>query len=295
MKSKRAVVVVTNHNYGNFLKDCIDSVLGQYSAPEKIVVVDDGSTDNSLEILSLYSDEHVHVIPKSNGGQLSCFNIICKMLSSDDIVFMLDADDIYPPDYIREARRKFELGFDVVLSGVKRFRQAKQHLASCIVSNDPDVEIHRSVFLTLQEQCWIGTPTSGIALTGAAYLKIFPYCNESDWVVRADDVVVYGSSILGLRKLFSPSLAISYRVHENNNFYGQILSQRNLLERGLAVERLFEEMSARSGVSRKSQPHLALLEADQIPKTYATLFFIPPFWRLKMKKVFYRLWKFFIL
>src|SRR5215467_8654579 len=49
-------VVIVNHNYGRYLGECIDSVLAQTYSRIETIVVDDGSTDNSLEVLRSYSN-----------------------------------------------------------------------------------------------------------------------------------------------------------------------------------------------------------------------------------------------
>lgn len=63
-------IIVPVYNTGRFLKRCLDSCLSQTYQYVEIVAIDDGSTDNSLEILLDYSrkDQRVRVISKSNEG-----------------------------------------------------------------------------------------------------------------------------------------------------------------------------------------------------------------------------------
>src|ERR1700757_584817 len=69
----KATVVINNYNYGQFLGTAIESALGQTYANTEVVVVDDGSTDDSREIIASYGDR-VRAVLKSNGGQASAFN-----------------------------------------------------------------------------------------------------------------------------------------------------------------------------------------------------------------------------
>jgi glycosyltransferase involved in cell wall biosynthesis len=93
-----ASVIINNYNYGHFLPEAIESSLNQTYAPLETIVVDDGSTDNSREILSQYGDRLVSVL-KQNGGQASAFNAGFAA-SHGDIICFLDADDIYLPEKV---------------------------------------------------------------------------------------------------------------------------------------------------------------------------------------------------
>jgi glycosyltransferase involved in cell wall biosynthesis len=88
-------VVINNYNYERFLGAAIDSALSQRHSRVEVVVVDDGSTDNSREVIESYGKEVV-AIYKPNGGQTSALNSGFEA-STGDIVCFLDADDsLYP-------------------------------------------------------------------------------------------------------------------------------------------------------------------------------------------------------
>ena len=86
-------ILINNYNYGHFLAEAIDSVLNQTYPNKEVVVVDDGSTDHSREIIAQYGDAIVSVL-KPNGGQASAFNAgFAKSLG--EIICFLDADDLF--------------------------------------------------------------------------------------------------------------------------------------------------------------------------------------------------------
>jgi glycosyltransferase involved in cell wall biosynthesis len=87
-----ASIVVNNHNYGCYLADALESALTQTFPRVEVVVVDDGSTDDSREIIGRYADRVVPVF-KANGGQASAMNAGFAR-SSGDVVIFLDADDM---------------------------------------------------------------------------------------------------------------------------------------------------------------------------------------------------------
>jgi glycosyltransferase involved in cell wall biosynthesis len=88
-------ILINNYNYGRFLSEAIHSALEQSYANREIIVVDDGSTDNSLAVAQSFG-ERVHLIAKENGGQASAFNAGFAA-SRGDIICLLDADDVFLP------------------------------------------------------------------------------------------------------------------------------------------------------------------------------------------------------
>lgn len=85
-------IVIRNYNYAEFLPDALDSALNQTYSPVEIIVVDDGSTDRSREILDAYATRCLIVL-QANGGEGSAVNAGFAA-ASGDIVLFLDADDV---------------------------------------------------------------------------------------------------------------------------------------------------------------------------------------------------------
>src|SRR5579872_6996796 len=93
-------VLINNYNYGRFLREAIDSALKQTYKNIEVVVVDDGSTDESREIIRGYGDRVVPVF-KANGGQASAFNEGISA-SRGEIICFLDSDDIFHPTKVEK-------------------------------------------------------------------------------------------------------------------------------------------------------------------------------------------------
>lgn len=101
MQRPLASVVVDNYNYAGFLGEAIDSALAQTYDPREVVVVDDGSTDGSREVIARYGDRIVPVL-QENRGQAGAFNAGFRA-SRGDVVAFLDADDVLFPRALERA------------------------------------------------------------------------------------------------------------------------------------------------------------------------------------------------
>src|SRR5438094_1927496 len=84
--------IITTYNYAQFIDGAIECALQQTRRPDEIVVVDDGSTDETAEIVARYSAEGVRYVYKENGGAGSARNRGIRETDGDLLAF-LDADD----------------------------------------------------------------------------------------------------------------------------------------------------------------------------------------------------------
>lgn len=92
--------VVNNYNYGRYLHNAIGSVLRQTYDRIEIIVVDDGSTDHSREVIASYGDRLKPILTE-NGGQAHAVNLAAAAASGDYVAF-LDADDFWIPTKIEK-------------------------------------------------------------------------------------------------------------------------------------------------------------------------------------------------
>ncbi|MGE3905450.1 MAG: glycosyltransferase family 2 protein [Reyranellaceae bacterium] len=92
--------VVNNYNYGRYLHNAIGSVLRQTYPRMELIVVDDGSTDHSREIIASYGDR-VRPILSANGGQANAVNLAAAAARGDYTAF-LDSDDFWVPSKIEK-------------------------------------------------------------------------------------------------------------------------------------------------------------------------------------------------
>jgi glycosyltransferase involved in cell wall biosynthesis len=101
-------VVVTCYNYGRYLKGCLESVLSQTYKHIEILVIDDGSTDNTPEVIKPFTElSNLRYIHQSNAGQAHAKNVGIKNSNGDFIAF-LDADDRWCPEKLEKQMPCFD-------------------------------------------------------------------------------------------------------------------------------------------------------------------------------------------
>lgn len=103
----RASVLINNHNYGRYLSEAIESALDQTYAPLEVVVVDDGSTDDSRDVMAAYAGAITAVLRESSHGQHAAINAGLAA-SSGEFLFLLDSDDVFLPAKIEYVVALFE-------------------------------------------------------------------------------------------------------------------------------------------------------------------------------------------
>lgn len=109
-------VLIANYNYARYIDKALESVLRQTYPHFEVVVCDDGSTDNSREVIKQYAsqDSRLKLVCKQNGGVASALNA-AYLASNGQIVCLLDADDTYLPEKLQQVVEAFannaEVGF----------------------------------------------------------------------------------------------------------------------------------------------------------------------------------------
>lgn len=108
MSSKKVTVYITNYNYQDYIEESINSVLRQTYKNYELLIIDDGSTDDSKEIIEKYRYiNNVRIIYQKNKG-LNITNNIAMRLADGDYMVRLDADDYWMPDFLEKMVKKIE-------------------------------------------------------------------------------------------------------------------------------------------------------------------------------------------
>ena len=229
----RIAVVVTCYNYRDFVAEAVDSALAQTRAPETIVVVDDGSTDGSADLLRerYAGDPRVTLLCGPNAGQLGAFRRGLAAVDADVVCF-LDADDRWEPGHLEAIGACFDARPDVamVYTDVRLFGNESHTIA---YARQP-LDLGYTALATWALAHWYGAPTSALALRLELARRCvdLPEAIAAHWRLSADNCLVFGASVLGGRKYFLPSGTVAYRIHGRNGWWstrGPDESYRNRL------------------------------------------------------------------
>jgi glycosyltransferase involved in cell wall biosynthesis len=280
------ICLITNYNYSSFIEECIESALSQSHPFDLILVVDDGSTDDSKALIeSIFSrNPSVVLIAKENGGQLSGFNAAVNLIRNDDRVFFLDADDVYPPDYLELILGNLALHpAEFTYCKDYLFISSRSPLTTAKASGEIAEIVPATSALSRAASCWFGGPTSSITVSGSLFHKIFPYPFESDWRSRADDVIVYASSIISAHKLYLPSLNIGYRTHPNNGYLNRTIGADEIKRRQAALNQLFDWYGSRYSINACPSLYETLSEFFSLSKDQRKRHAVPNLIKLTYK------------
>lgn len=128
MNLKKVSVIIPNYNYARYLSEAVESVLNQSYKPIEIIVVNNGSTDNSLEVLKAF-ENRFRLIDQSNLGQSGARNSGLNQATGDYIAF-LDADDYWHPEKIEKQVKLLSNNTRLVYCGIERFSTAERKITS---------------------------------------------------------------------------------------------------------------------------------------------------------------------
>lgn len=201
--------IIPNYNYANYLREAIDSVLSQTYQNIEVIVVDDGSTDNSREILQDYG-ERIKVIFQKNQGVSPARNNGVKA-SKGELIAFLDADDFWLPRKIEKQVQKFssDKTFGLVHVGVENIDAKGKSLVTLLNGLEGEV----SHELLLFNRAVILGGGSGMMITRKAFEDVGGFdlrlLTSADW-----DIFYQISSRYQVG--FVPKVLLKYRIHGSN-------------------------------------------------------------------------------
>ena len=253
MSTPLITVLITTYNYGQFVEQAIDSVLSQVYQSDRVelVVVDDGSTDDTSERLKKYGS-CVEYFRKANGGQASALNFGFAR-AHGEIIVLLDADDFFLPGKlcrIGEAfRQNAELG--MTYNRVREWREdANTYTELAFVPVSGDIRSQPDLYLR-----YVPYPTSAIAFRQSCLKRFLPIPEQIRMLADGFPVALmpFVAPILAI-----PEFLTMYRVHGSNAFYAEerqmpLAAKRSRLEKWQVLIPLMFEWVEKHGFDRRQR------------------------------------------
>lgn len=187
-------VIVPVYNGEKYIEDCLNSIMNQTYNDLQIIVVNDGSTDNTKSILSDISkkDSRIQIIDKKNGGVSSARNMGLDNATEDCITFV-DDDDTVDLDMYELLMNYIAEGYDIAHCGYKKISKEKVKL----VNGTGKIIIQNNVKAL---ECLI----SGKLFVGSLCNKVYKRSLFKD--IRLDETLKINEDVL-----------INYQVFKNSN------------------------------------------------------------------------------
>ncbi|MEO0514098.1 MAG: glycosyltransferase [Planctomycetota bacterium] len=209
-------VIMANYNYGHMIEASIQSVLDQTYSRFELIVVDDGSTDDSADRVQRFvtKDTRVTLIRQANAGQGGAWNTAFSRCRGD-ILCLLDSDDLFEPGKLLAVVNTFEQAADVGMV---------QHPLQVIDTDNQPLQV--IPFLSRLEEGWLGPtvlrrggrwnfmPTSALAFRMEVARNLLPM-DAKRFRGCADALMFTVGPLLTRVRVIAKPLA-RYRVHGTN-------------------------------------------------------------------------------
>lgn len=217
-------VIVPVYNTGAFLKTCLDSLMNQTYSNYEVIVVNDGSTDDSVVIMNRYPN--IRKIHQDNQGLSGARNTGLKHVSKDSKwIAFVDSDDAVTPNYLETmvtAAHKAQA--DMVQCKIKCFETDEQIIED-LKKTSHSSGLHKKGYKTSEEKFYLfkSNPTEGTIQMNKLFKKeilfniVFP-----PGMVHEDEYVIY-SELLNANKVLSIDDELYlYRVNRNGSITSKV-------------------------------------------------------------------------
>jgi glycosyltransferase involved in cell wall biosynthesis len=208
-------ILINNYNYGRFLARAIDGALAQSYPNLQIIVVDDGSVDNSREVIHSYG-KRITPIFQANGGQASALNA-GFLQSKGDWILLLDSDDLFVPSKV-QTLMSYATAFPLAGLIAHNLNYCDEQGNATVF---PGFEAPEVRLVDDRAKARRGKfsgclpPTSALALQRDAASKIFPV--PPDFTIAADNFIQTAALALTPVLIIPECLAIQ-RIHPKNSY-----------------------------------------------------------------------------
>jgi glycosyltransferase involved in cell wall biosynthesis len=215
-------VLINNYNYAPFLQYCLDSVFNQTYKHIEVIVYDDGSSDNSLEVLERNADK-IKIIAKPNGGKYPSFNQAngiyqAFLQSKGDIICLLDSDDAFVSTKVETVVKAFIKEPQLVMVQHNMLKIDAENIPTGeIVKKNLIIDKHplKGIYFTKRMDPFF-MQTSALCFSRSFLEKMLPIPEDQFELIWAD-VRLTRAAVFTQRIKTLDVLLTEYRVHSSND------------------------------------------------------------------------------
>lgn len=215
---KKISVCIPTYNGAKYIKEQLDSILIQLSEIDEIIISDDNSTDNTIEIIKEYNDKrikiffHEKIVNKYKGVYKNIYFVYRNIEnalkhSSGDYIFLSDQDDIWLPNKINSIVNLLDKGHWIVQHDNILINNKKEILLNSYFSFiKPSNNLYRTVV-----KCYI--QGASMAFTKEVLQYSLPFPNNP---ISHDHWIAYNAYFRGSKIYLLNEPLLLYRRHDNN-------------------------------------------------------------------------------
>lgn len=216
MKDAKVSIILPVYNAKEYIKDCIDSILAQTYQNFELIIGDDASTDNSIDICKQYDNPKIRIIKCEHNYIRTC-NTLLKFCNGDYIARM-DADDIMLPNRIQKQVEILEKDKSLSLCCSNRLIIGTDERRDMWVENYVDDFILRLFCGNFIPHSTVMIRTSFLRNLGIKYKSEYPYAEDYKmW----SDIAMNGGRIYAIKEPL-----IKYRIHDSSISMQNMLKQK---------------------------------------------------------------------
>lgn len=209
--------MINNFNYGRYVGAAIESALRQTYTNCEVIIVDDGSTDDSREVIAGFGGR-ITVVAKENGGQASAFNAGIAR-ASGDFILLLDSDDYLYPDAVAQCVAHFPEHYSRIYYRLDAIDAQGERLPD-FDRKIPFVEFDGDAHVAAAAGGQFPATVTTANFFRAAALKAIVPIPEARWRICADNFVAIQASTVGPVRSMTQVLG-AYRFHGKNAWMAQ--------------------------------------------------------------------------
>jgi GT2 family glycosyltransferase len=236
-------VLIDTHNHERFIEAAVSSVLAQDfpAADREILVVDDGSTDRTPDILSKFASQ-IRILQKPNGGQASAFNLGIPQCRGDIIAF-LDGDDWWTPQKLSSvvAAMTADPSLGIVGHGIINVQRDAGELVETLCETCRfQADTMEGALLFRRRGAFLGTSRMTIRTDVLRRIGLVP----TEIEIQADEYLFTLAAVLAGVQILPEALTY-YRLHEANSFQLANHDQQKLRRKQQSLAALATTLSQR--------------------------------------------------
>jgi glycosyltransferase involved in cell wall biosynthesis len=286
--SPKVSIIVTNYNYANYIQDCLYSVSLQTYPDVECIVIDDGSSDDSVERIDRFIRSDTSPIRftlirhESTRGQYAAFRTGVQHATGAFVSF-LDSDDLLLPDFVSEHVRVHLSCPPVAFTSSNQYQIESK--GQVIGGVHPDLETqntYRSVgTISLRRSFWVWATTSSMMFRRTVLDYVLGSAEDA-FKKCADNYVCHFADLLG-GSILIPSVLGCYRRHQRNTFSNNPLIGGRLPTGDMRHHPAHDSVlhHIRSRLFERNQQFVALLGVDGFFHLLAKVTPLAQLWRAR--------------